>query len=62
MKSRSRIAVSALALLFVLSAGPVSAITREGDREQSPIVRVLKAIGRFFGVQTDDEFPGPPKP
>jgi hypothetical protein len=66
MKSRSRFSsITAAALaLFILTA-PLSAYPRDrGDRDRdfSPIVRIIKKISKFFGIQAHDDFPGPPKP
>ena len=66
MKSRfNRSSITALALtVFILSA-PLSALPRDGgdrDRNQPPIVRIIKQIARFFGIHTLEELPTPPKP
>lgn len=65
MKSRSRFAsITALALTVAVLTAPLSAFPRQRDRDrdQPPIIRIIKKITKFFGIQPNEDFPMPPKP
>jgi hypothetical protein len=65
MKTRTRItSITAVALsLFILTA-PLSAFPRERDRDRDnpPIIRIIKKLSKFFGIVPNNDFPSPPKP
>jgi hypothetical protein len=66
MKSRSRFSsITAAALAFAILAAPLSALPRhrdDRDREYPQIVRIIKKISKYFGISSNEDLPGPPKP
>lgn len=60
-----RAVAAAISLVVCLSTAPGAVASEKQFREPSPrerVVRVIRSIQKFFGVQLNEDFPQPPKP
>lgn len=66
MKLRSRFSsLTAVALTLAILSAPLSALPRDRgdrDRDQPPLIRIIKKVSKFFGIQPNQDLPSPPKP
>jgi len=64
MKTRSRFAsITAVVIALFVITTPVSALSHDrGDRERPSIIKIIKKIANVFGIQADEDLPGPPRP